>query len=104
MTREDGSFILLHPGFSNAKIDYKLRWPVFDGAYPRIGLGGIGRRGKNGNRGTYRHFAEKDVDGWVWFDHTKRVNGQAPVEPTAVAGGGPSSSGGNSASAPGVWQ
>ena len=87
LTREDGSFILLHPGFSKTVMHYKEQWPVFGGEYPRIGLGGIGRRGKNGNRGTYRHFAQEDVDGHVWFDYKKRLNGQATVEPTAVAGG-----------------
>ena len=101
LTRDDNSFVLLHPNYSKTKVEYKVHEPSFDGELPRTGLGASGCSGTKDNRGTFQHFIRKDVVGSLRFDAQKPVKKQATVEPTPVAGGGPSSSGGHTAS--GLW-
>ena len=102
LTRDDNSFVLLHPNYSKTKVEYKVHEASFDGELPRSGLGGTGRKGTKDNRGAFQYFIQKDVVGSLRFDAKKPVKKKATVEPTPVAGGGPSSSCGLSTS--GLWQ
>ena len=98
LTRDDDSFIMLHPNYSKTKVEYKVHEASFDGELPRSGLGGTGRKGVKDNRGTFQYFIRKGVDGAVRFDAQKTVKKKAYIEPIPTAGGGPSSS------TSGLWQ
>ena len=92
LTRDDDSFILLHPNYSKTKVEYKVHDESFDGELPRTGIGGTGRKGVKDNRGTFQYFIHKGVDGAVRFDAQKTVKKKADSEPIPTAGGGSSSS------------
>ena len=72
ISREDGSFVLLHPRFSTTKIACKSQFPTFDGELPNTGPGGTS------GPGTYKHFIVKNVDHVCRFDAKRKIV-QAPL-------------------------
>ena len=110
LTRDDESFVTLHPQYSSTKVECKLHWPTFDGELPRTGIGGIGLKGRASNPGTFKHFISKGVDNMIRFDPTNRgtrgnARPQSRVHWTNVPqNDGPAMPGSGGASASGLWQ
>ena len=105
LTRDDESFVALHPQYSKTKVECKEHWPKFDGELPKTGLGGTGLDGRDSNRGTYQHFIRKDVDRIVRFDAKKNVAPQSRVQWTHTSSSdGPALPGSGGASSSGLWQ
>ena len=69
LTRDDHSYVALHPNYSNTKVECKVHWPRFDGELPATGKGGTS------GPGTFSYFIKKDVDTHVRFDANKLITG-----------------------------
>ena len=76
LTRDDGSYLSLHPNYSNTKVQCKVRWPKLDEERPKTGPGGTS------GRGTYQYFIKKEVDSALKFDVS-----QALANPPALPAG-----------------
>ena len=64
-TRDDSSWVCLHPSYISTKVECKVHWPTLDGELPRTGPGGTS------GPGAFRHFVSKHVDAAVRFDAFK---------------------------------
>ena len=67
ISRADGSHVLLHPSYSHTSFSCKSNFPTFDGDLPSTGPGGTS------GHGTYKYFAQKDVDLKCKFDAKRPV-------------------------------
>ena len=100
LIRDGGSYVALHPNYSNTKVECNTHRPSPHGELPATGPGGTS------GPGTFKYFIKKDVDCQVRFHAGKKVQGKgkgkgvsagqghgqaipaiipADVQPTAVA-------------------
>ena len=75
LTREDDSYVILHPNYSNRKVECKLHTSMFDGEVPRTGLGGTS------GPGTFQRFIKKNVDRILRFDAKKKITARIGNSP-----------------------
>lgn len=67
LTREDGSYVCLHPNYLNHRVECKYGTPPTDHEVPRTGPGGTS------GPGIFRYFVRKHVDKTLKFQTCRRA-------------------------------